>query len=75
VIVHCAMTKAYLRREIERHGAAAVLEGLPEGTTDADALAELERDPRELFVVGDCDNLRPDGGCAGHDSLAEGTAP
>lgn len=65
MIIHTAMTKAYLRREIERHGAAAVLSG-PDRMTDASALAALERDPRELFVVGECDNRRPDGGCAGH---------
>ena len=67
MMVHCAMTKAYLRREIKRHGAAAVLV-LPAGATDADALAAIDADPRELFVLGACDNRRADGGCAGHES-------
>ena len=67
MILHAAMTKAFLRREIQRLGADNVLV-IPHGTTDADALAELDNDPRELFVLGRCDNLRPDGGCAGHPS-------
>ena len=72
MILHCSMTKAFLRREIKRHGAAAVLQDC-RGLTDTELLYEIDRDPREAFVVGTCDNQNTDGTCAGHPSPADST--
>lgn len=40
----------------------------------ADKILECAKDPRDYFVMGDCDNQLPDGSCGGHPSEPEGGA-
>jgi hypothetical protein len=62
-IIHGQATKAWLRQQVEMLGPGVL--GHHTVSTAA-ALALIDADPREYFVLGRCDNQRPDGSCAGH---------
>lgn len=62
--LHVAAAKDYILRHL-RAGDRTILEGF-QGTI-AEAIAAVEADPRDFFVLDDgCDRQRPDGSCAGH---------
>lgn len=61
---HVHATKDWVKKQIRIHGVKDVL-GL-EHTTEGDAFAMLDADPREYFVLADCDNQKKDGTCGGH---------
>lgn len=74
--IHMCITKAGLMADIRKHGARSVLNGLAEGVTDSDILAQIDEDPREYFVMGPCDNQTEAGRCGGHgDPSVPGVEP
>lgn len=62
---HMGVAKRLLRMWIKQDGAKTVLVNW-EGT-DAEALAQLDADPREVFCDCDCKKT-PDGACTGEPS-------
>jgi hypothetical protein len=62
ITFHVGVAKRLLREWILRDGAKRVLAGWT--GTDAEALAALDADPRDVFVTCGCEKLE-DGSCAG----------
>jgi hypothetical protein len=61
---HLAGTKQHVIEEIQEHGGAYVLKNW-EGS-DEEAIARIRDEPREVFVIGECDNRDARGECLGH---------
>lgn len=72
MLIHCSATKRYLVNALASHhftGAPSPLK-LNEDFDWCDAIIAVASDPRENFVLGECDNQLPDGSCGGHTSGA-----
>jgi hypothetical protein len=63
-IIHGAATREWLLEQVRTFGPGPVL-GHFTVSTEA-ALARIVHDGRRFFVLGACDNQRPDGSCGGH---------
>ena len=67
---HISPSKSIVLGAIRMYGAKSVL---PEWKgTDAEAINMIKKDPRKIFVFGDCDHVGPAGKCLGHRVEAEG---
>ncbi len=63
--VHVGIVKGLLISIIRNEGAAAALYGWT--GTDAEAIAAVQADPRDVFVLdATCTRRAPDGACLGH---------
>jgi len=61
---HLSLAKRYVLKLIREQGPEHVLSNF-EGTVD-EAIAAVKADPRDSFVVGDCDHVDATGRCLGH---------
>ncbi len=66
-IMHVSMDKSAVRREVVRNGAPSILVGFT--GTDAEALAALDADPREVIAFEGCDHYDARGFCMGHSEV------
>jgi hypothetical protein len=63
--IHVAATKDLIKELVGVHGVSVVSkdwQGTPE-----EFMQQIDADPREVFVIGKCDNVQPDGSCGGHE--------
>jgi hypothetical protein len=64
-LLHVGIAKPLLLTLLRNVGAASVLKGWT--GSDEEAIAAINADPREVFVLSDeCDRIGPDGACMGH---------
>lgn len=68
--MHVTIGKKFLISLIRENGACEILDNWT--GTDAEAIAQIESDPRECIPMGGCDNYDERGFCKGHVSGARG---
>ncbi|NIC05223.1 hypothetical protein [Billgrantia bachuensis] len=62
---HCHFEIDYLLGRSDRQLGEMLIQP-KDGTHLRTALCEMKQDGQQFLVVGECNNKRPDGSCAGH---------